>query len=604
MMNERKLQRIWAAIVLGSCVVFVAYLVLAPLVTQIVTQFDFSGGKALSLQFKQIGFALHEYYDTYQSFPPAYVEGPDGKPWHSWRVLILPFLGEKELYAQYRFDEPWDGPHNKALIAERPKVFASPRQVSDDPNVAVSLAVVSPQTMWPGTNSVSLNQVFDGTSNTIQLVEYQKSDVIWSEPRDLKLKEVLKQFPLREKNEKIQSNPNFFFTLFVDETVRPIPEYRIERDLFVSLLTPVHGGFVAQKSGKQGHSQRTPLPELQDPSHYLRTKVLTTPDQELQTGKSAIYCATTQIAWDLLRPEKEARMEYTGDSPIAKSLIENPFPLESLDPASYFAGTGRNDDGTDEKMLAEFVKKFPHAKVNPFPPPEVPGQILFAYLQKSLPFPDEMQKFPDPLEFHTSEMPDNVESFGWLGSNGESNDSDVLEHTVRVADYVSDEDFIVVLSTDTEHADEIILAKIASEKTLREVWNTTQKRLSTPLGKKVYPGLQGVDQLQIPIISFGIEAELTEIKGLGVPTGNLPLRYIDCARQTMRFRLDEFGAELVSDQYFLVADFEPMEESQKPIKPRKFVFDRPFFIALKEKEAEVPYFLAWMGNAELLVRSP
>jgi hypothetical protein len=57
---------------------------------------------------RQIGLALQNYHDQHGSFPPAYTLGPDNKPWHSWRVLILPQLGEQKLYQEYRFDEPWD----------------------------------------------------------------------------------------------------------------------------------------------------------------------------------------------------------------------------------------------------------------------------------------------------------------------------------------------------------------------------------------------------------------------------------------------------------------------------------------------------------------
>src|SRR5580765_5120811 len=66
-------------------------------------------------QLKQIGFSLHAYHERYDSFPPAYVNGPDGTRWHSWRVLFLPFLGQSDLFNQYNFDEPWNGPHNQAL---------------------------------------------------------------------------------------------------------------------------------------------------------------------------------------------------------------------------------------------------------------------------------------------------------------------------------------------------------------------------------------------------------------------------------------------------------------------------------------------------------
>src|SRR5688500_17026762 len=54
-------------------------------------------------RFKQLELALHNYHDTYGSFPPAVIDGPDRRPWHSWRVLILPLLEEKLIYDRYRF---------------------------------------------------------------------------------------------------------------------------------------------------------------------------------------------------------------------------------------------------------------------------------------------------------------------------------------------------------------------------------------------------------------------------------------------------------------------------------------------------------------------
>jgi hypothetical protein len=64
---------------------------------------------------KQIGVALWSYREKYGTFPPAYIAGPDGKRLHSWRVLLLPFMDYAGIYADYRFDEPWDGPNNRRL---------------------------------------------------------------------------------------------------------------------------------------------------------------------------------------------------------------------------------------------------------------------------------------------------------------------------------------------------------------------------------------------------------------------------------------------------------------------------------------------------------
>ena len=75
---------------------------------------------------RQIAIALHNFHDAYGYFPPAVIRGPDGEPWHSWRVLILPYLEETDLFDQYRFDEPWDGPNNKRLLERIPSVYQDP----------------------------------------------------------------------------------------------------------------------------------------------------------------------------------------------------------------------------------------------------------------------------------------------------------------------------------------------------------------------------------------------------------------------------------------------------------------------------------------------
>src|SRR6516162_8557351 len=74
---------------------------------------------------KQIGLALHNYHSTYNQFPPPYSMTRDGKPGLSWRVEILPFLGDPQyevLYKQFDLKEAWDSPKNLSLIAQMPKI--------------------------------------------------------------------------------------------------------------------------------------------------------------------------------------------------------------------------------------------------------------------------------------------------------------------------------------------------------------------------------------------------------------------------------------------------------------------------------------------------
>jgi hypothetical protein len=116
--------------------------------------------------------------------PPAYVLGPDGRPWHSWRVLLLPYIEQQALHARYRFDEPWDGPNNRQITDQMPRTYAFSDSYKEGRHVANYLAVVGPETLWPGAKPFQGKPV-DGSSNTILLVENYRLDVHWMEPRDL-----------------------------------------------------------------------------------------------------------------------------------------------------------------------------------------------------------------------------------------------------------------------------------------------------------------------------------------------------------------------------------------------------------------------------------
>ncbi len=63
---------------------------------------------------------LHNYHETYKTLPPAYIADANGKPMHSWRMLIMPFMEQSTLYNQYDFSEPWNGPNNIKLLDSMP----------------------------------------------------------------------------------------------------------------------------------------------------------------------------------------------------------------------------------------------------------------------------------------------------------------------------------------------------------------------------------------------------------------------------------------------------------------------------------------------------
>ena len=85
---------------------------------------------------------------------------------HSWRVLILEFLESRELYHQYDFSEPWDGPNNRLLIDQMPRFYVFPGDDSQAASETNYLAVVGEETVWRHDQSTRLEDV-KNRGNTI-----------------------------------------------------------------------------------------------------------------------------------------------------------------------------------------------------------------------------------------------------------------------------------------------------------------------------------------------------------------------------------------------------------------------------------------------------
>ena len=101
-------------------------------------------------------FVFEDPYDNLSS------TGHDEKPWHSWRVLLLPFLGEQEFYDAYDFSQPWNGPDNLQLAKLRPDVYHCPvRGAGAESMNTTCVAVIASQTAGPGARYADDRSVSD-----------------------------------------------------------------------------------------------------------------------------------------------------------------------------------------------------------------------------------------------------------------------------------------------------------------------------------------------------------------------------------------------------------------------------------------------------------
>jgi RNA polymerase sigma factor (sigma-70 family) len=133
---------------------------------------------------KKLAGAMHEYHEVNDRFPPASLLTKDGKPLLSWRVLLLPYLEQKDLYKEFHLDEPWDSKHNKELLAKMPPVFAPVSSASKDTHATFYQVFVGKGTMFDDPKGVRIRDITDGTVNTAMLVEGAEA-VPWTKPADL-----------------------------------------------------------------------------------------------------------------------------------------------------------------------------------------------------------------------------------------------------------------------------------------------------------------------------------------------------------------------------------------------------------------------------------
>jgi len=131
--------------------------------------------------------------ETHGHLPAAAIQDWEGRPLLSWRVAILPFIDQKDLYEEFRLDESWDSPHNAKLVERMPDVFASPAKPAEKSGETRYLAPVGPGTIFAARATPwSLEEISanDGTFATILLVEAAADKAVpWTKPADLAIDE-------------------------------------------------------------------------------------------------------------------------------------------------------------------------------------------------------------------------------------------------------------------------------------------------------------------------------------------------------------------------------------------------------------------------------
>ncbi|MBC7816215.1 MAG: DUF1559 domain-containing protein [Planctomycetaceae bacterium] len=133
---------------------------------------------------KQIALALLNYTSQNHALPPAYTVDADGKPLHSWRTLILPYLDQKPLYDKIDLTKAWDDPVNAEAFQTKVSVYCCPVAIGPENN-ATYLAVVTSNSCFHPTEPRRLSEITDDQSQTLMVIEVDADHAVpWMTPRD------------------------------------------------------------------------------------------------------------------------------------------------------------------------------------------------------------------------------------------------------------------------------------------------------------------------------------------------------------------------------------------------------------------------------------
>jgi len=135
---------------------------------------------------KQIGMGVRLYRDTYGCYPLPCTSDKAGRPMHSWRPLILPFLINE--HSDYDLHQPWDSPSNKDALARYQRLYCCPSVPSSQPHSGNTnyVAVVGRRAAgWHRDANQRDRNSQQQNAGTFFIVETANSEIPWKEPKDV-----------------------------------------------------------------------------------------------------------------------------------------------------------------------------------------------------------------------------------------------------------------------------------------------------------------------------------------------------------------------------------------------------------------------------------
>ena len=291
--------------------------------------------------------------------------------------------------------------------------------------------------------------------------------------------------------------------------------------------------------------------------------------------------------------------------------------MDDLDSSSCFISAGQVGAGALERIDTGMARRFPRESVPAFDKLSQEDLIIYAFLNAEAKFKHPFEDYYDNLTFEDSTGKESeVAAFGvWDDSpsydklrdqvavlyhsrlqepNFASLDPNIDDTASNILARFAISEFAIDLCKYTQPY-QIILARIDPQPTLALTLADLDEKLSEFTEYSGYESLCELSEsyeLYVPEMFWRIDHRFAELERTQITNVGLKGYPIKRAEQIIHFRLDRSGAVLKSHSTLLI-------ELGATIG-RRFSFDRPFLICMKKRDCEQPFFVMWVGNAELL----
>ena len=331
---------------------------------------------------------------------------------------------------------------------------------------------------------------------------------------------------------------------------------------------------------------------LIDSNKLIKSIITPVLEEKIVPGKNIIYCSTLQIAWNKFCNDIMLHNPVKFKNPpwYVNFLNKNMNNKSDLSNDSYYVAAGEGKDNIIAKINIELKQKFPNANDLDIKISEN-NFIVYSYLYKQLKFFKEFEVLDSPILFGNQFDSNKVSGFGINKFDGDKLEKyEGLMNQVKIWYYDEKYGFIIELIPEKD-LDSIFISTLKPLDNLID----TYKNIMTYITKGNSEELGDKDTLQIPKINFDLLHSYKELDNQEILNDGFGGSYLENLSQNIKFKLDEKGAILSSDTTMI-----GIIKGGAPLTNRKLIVNSPFILFLKQKNADLPYFVLYVDNIEFL----